>query len=128
MPLSGSGLPLTVGVLGATKLLLLPRNSVDFVSKQTSPVPRFPELKWPLLETLKRTGLLQRPEQGVACCGWQYERHGSISLRQVVSFPAWPSLRHATAAGFEIPWQNCASCPHAVIGSDAHNNGLVFGV
>ena len=84
MALSGSGLPLTVRILGATKLLLLPPNSVDFVSKQTSPVPRLPELKWWLSETLKRTGLLQRPEQGVACCGWQTDRHGSISPRQLV--------------------------------------------
>src|SRR5215470_7516903 len=109
LALSGCGLPLILSVLGATKLFSLPWNSVDCVSKQTSPVPRFPELKWLLLATLKRTGLLQRPEQGLACCGWHY-------------------VRHVTAFGFEFPWQNCASCPHAVIGSDAHNDGLVFGV
>ena len=84
MPLSGSVLPLTVSDLGAAKLLLSPCNSVEVVSKQAAPVPRFPELKLLWLATLNRTGLLQRPEQGVACCGWQYERHGSISLRQVV--------------------------------------------
>src|SRR5215472_6797815 len=99
LALSGCGLPLILSVLGATKLFSLPWNSVDCVSKQTSPVPRFPELKWPLLETLKRTGLLQRPEQGLACCGWQRERHGSILMRQVGSSPAWPSVRHVTTAG-----------------------------
>ena len=128
MPLSGSVLPLTVSDLGATKLVLSPWNSVEVVSKQVAPVPRLPDMKLLWLAMLNVTGLLQRPEQGLACCGWQYERHGSISLRQVASTPAWPSVRQFTAGGFEFPWQNCASCPHAVIGSACHNVGLAAGV
>src|SRR5260370_39556113 len=127
LPRRGSAVALTVRE-PVSKRLLEPWSSLEVVSKPLEPVPKGPDWKVLPSATLNRTGLLQRPEQGVACCGWQYERHGSISLRQVVSFPAWPSVRHRTAAWFGFPWQNCASCPHAVIGSVCHNVGLAAGV
>src|SRR5260370_39129735 len=105
LPRRGSAVALTVRE-PVSKRLLEPWNSLEVVSKQLGPVPKGPDWKVLPSATLNRTGLLQRPEQGVACCGWQYERHGSISLRHVASIPLWPSSRQCTAAGFLIPWQN----------------------
>src|SRR5262245_2484466 len=117
-----------VSDLPVAKLLLSPWNRRDVVSKQVAPVPRLPDWKLLPSATLNRVGLLHRPEQGVACFGWQNDRHGSISSRQVVSIPACPSARHWTAVGFDFPWQNCASCPQAVIGSAVQSDGFAAGV
>ena len=84
MPFSGSVRPLTVSCRGLTNPLLAPWNRLEVVSKQVAPAPSGPDWKVLPSATLNRTGLLQSPEQGVACCGWQYCRQGSISFRQVV--------------------------------------------
>src|ERR1700733_15490717 len=66
LPLSGSTLPLTVSCRGLTKLLPSPPAILDCVSKQVAPVPRLPDWKLLPSATVNSTGLLQRPEQGVA--------------------------------------------------------------
>src|SRR5215510_12475012 len=117
-----------VSDLPVTKLLFVPWNRRDVVSKQVAPVPRLPDWKLLPSATLNRVGLLHTPEQGVACFGWQNDRHCSSSSPQVVWSPACPSARHCTTVGFEFPWQNCASCPQAVIGSAVQSDGLFGGV